>query len=445
MGFKRGNILEPSCGVGNFMGLIPESMDAKMYGVELDSLSGRIARQLYQMNGITIDGYENTNFPDSFFDVAIGNIPFEQFKVLDKKYDKYNFLIHDYFFAKTLDKVRPGGVIAFVTSSGTLDKENPSVRKYIAQRADFLGAIRLPDNAFSGAGTRVMTDIIFLQKRDRLVEVEPDWIYLGKDENGIVMNQYFVDNPDMIMGEMAMRSGPFGPEPTCKAYSGEDLGELLSEAVSNIHAEISELEVEELTGEREGADVLPADPNVKNYSFTLVDGKVYYRQNSIMIPVETSLTGENRIKGLIGIRDAVRALIDAQVLDYPAYEIEKLQYKLNQRYDDFTKKYGLINSRGNASVFGDDNSYFLLCSLEILDENKELKAKADMFTKRTIKPQVTIEKVDTASEALAVSIGERACVDMAYMEKLTGKSEEDLYADLKGVVFLNPLYATYMM
>ena len=440
MGFKRGNILEPSCGVGNFMGLIPESMDAKMYGVELDSLSGRIARQLYQKNGITIDGYENTNFPDSFFDVAIGNIPFEQFKVLDKKYDKYNFLVHDYFFAKTLDKVRPGGVIAFVTSSGTLDKENPSVRKYIAQRADFLGAIRLPDNAFSGAGTRVMTDIIFLQKRDRLIEAEADWIHLGKDENGIVMNQYFVDNPDMIMGEMVMRSGPFGPEPTCKAYGGEDLGELLSEAVSNIHAEISELEVEELPGEKEGSDLLPADPNVKNYSFTLVDGKVYYRQNSIMIPVETSLTGENRIKGLIGIRDAVRALIDAQVLDYPAYEIERLQYKLNQRYDDFTKKYGLINSRGNASVFSDDNSYFLLCSLEILDENKELKAKADMFTKRTIKPQVTIEKVDTASEALAVSIGERACVDMAYMEKLTGRSEEDLYADLKGVVFLNPLY-----
>ena len=440
MGFKRGNILEPSCGVGNFMGLVPEGMDAKMYGVELDSLSGRIARQLYQKNGITIDGYENTEFPDSFFDVAIGNVPFEQFKVLDKKYDKYNFLIHDYFFAKTIDKVRPGGVIAFVTSSGTLDKENANVRKYIAQRADFLGAVRLPDNAFSGAGTRVMTDIIFLQKRDRLVETDPDWIHLGKDENGIVMNQYFADHPEMIMGEMVMRSGPFGPEATCRAYEGEVLGELLWEAVSNIHAEIRDFEVEELSGEKESAGVLPADPNVKNYSFTIVDGKVYYRQNSIMTPVETSLTGENRIKGLIGIRDAVRELIDAQVADYHEYEIKRLQDKLNQRYDEFTKKYGLINSRGNSTVFSDDNSYFLLYSLEILDENKELKAKADMFTKRTIKPQVTVERVDTASEALAVSIGERAFVDMVYMEKLTGKSEEELYADLGGVIFLNPLY-----
>ena len=440
MGFKRGNVLEPSCGVGNFMGLIPEGMDAKVYGVELDNISGRIARQLYQKNSITIDGYENTLFPDSFFDVAIGNIPFEQFKVLDKKYDKYNFLIHDYFFAKTIDKVRPGGVIAFVTSSGTLDKENPSVRKYIAQRADLLGAIRLPDNAFSGAGTRVMTDIIFLQKRDRLIEAEPEWVHLGKDENGIVMNRYFVDNPDMIMGEMQMRSGPFGPEPTCRAYEGEELGELLEEAVDNIHAEISDIATEELTEENDGTDVLPADPNVKNYSFTVVDGKVYYRQNSIMSPVETSLTGENRIKGLIGIRDAVRELIDAQVEDYPEYEIKRLQDKLNSLYDAFTKKYGLINSRGNSIAFSDDNSYFLLCSLEILDENKELKAKADMFTKRTIKPQVTIEKVDTASEALAVSIGERARVDIEYMEQLTGKSEEELYEDLKGVIFLNPLY-----
>jgi len=380
---------------------------------------------------VSIDGYENTLFPDSFFDVAIGNIPFEQFKVLDKKYDKYNFLIHDYFFAKTIDKVRPGGVIAFVTSSGTLDKENPSVRKYIAQRADLLGAIRLPDNAFSGAGTRVMTDIIFLQKRDRLIEAEPEWIHLGKDENGIVMNHYFVDNPDMIMGEMQMRSGPFGPEPTCRAYEGEELGELLEEAVDNIHAEISDIATEELTEENDGTDVLPADPNVKNYSFTVVDGKVYYRQNSIMSPVETSLTGENRIKGLIGIRDAVRELIDAQVEDYPEYEIKRLQDKLNSLYDAFTKKYGLINSRGNSIAFSDDNSYFLLCSLEILDENKELKAKADMFTKRTIKPQVTIEKVDTASEALAVSIGERARVDIEYMEQLTGKSEEELYEDLK--------------
>ena len=438
MGFKRGNVLEPSCGVGNFMGLIPESMDAKMYGVELDSLSGRIARQLYQKNGITIDGYEKTHFPDSFFDVAIGNVPFNDFKLLDKKYDKYNFLIHDYFFAKTLDKVRPGGVIAFITSSGTLDKENPSVRKYISQRADFLGAIRLPNNTFDGAGAnKVVSDIIFLQKRDRIIERDEDWVHLGTDENGIKMNQYFIDHPDMVLGEVVMRSGPYGPEPTCKPYEDEDLGELLTEAISNIHAEISEVELDELT---EGAEdkSIPADPTVKNFSFTIVDGKVYYRQNSVMNPVETSVTGENRIKGMIGIRDTVKALIEAQLEDYPESEIKELQSKLNRQYDEFTAKYGLINSRGNAMVFSDDNSYFLLCSLEILDENKELKAKADMFTKRTIKPQITVDRVDTASEALALSMGERAMVDMEYMSELTGKSEEELFSDLKGVIFRNP-------
>jgi N12 class adenine-specific DNA methylase/adenine-specific DNA methylase len=438
MGFKRGNILEPSCGVGNFMGLLPQSMDAKMYGVELDSISGRIARQLYQKNGITIDGYEKTHFPDSFFDVAIGNVPFNDFKLLDKKYDKYNFLIHDYFFAKTLDKVRPGGVIAFITSSGTLDKENPSVRKYISQRADFLGAIRLPNNTFDGAGAKmVVSDIIFLQKRDRIVERDEDWVHRGVDENGIRMNQYFIDNPDMVLGEMVMRSGQFGPEPTCRAYEDEDLGELIAEAVSNIHAEISEVEIEELSEDGEDKSI-PADPTVKNFSFTIVDGNVYYRQNSVMNPVETSVTGENRIKGMIGIRDTVKALIEAQLEDYPESEIKELQSKLNRQYDEFTAKYGLINSRGNAMVFSDDNSYFLLCSLEILDENKELKAKADMFTKRTIKPQVTVDRVDTASEALALSMGERAMVDMEYMSELTGKNEEELFADLKGVIFRNP-------
>ena len=441
MGLKRGNLLEPSCGTGNFMGMLPESMeDCKIYGVELDSLSGRIARQLYQKNGITIDGYERTTFPDSFFDVAIGNVPFGQFKVVDKKYDKHNFLIHDYFFAKTLDKVRPGGVIAFVTSSGTLDKENPAVRKYLAQRADLIGAIRLPDTAFKdNAGTRVVSDIIFLQKRDRILDTEPDWVHLGYDENGIPMNQYFIDNPDMVLGEMVMRSGPFGEEPTCRAYEGQDLGEALKEAVTNINAEIEEIEVEELTGE--GDKTLPADPTVKNFSYTLVDGQVYYRQNSIMTPVETTVTGENRIKGMIAIRDTVRELIDAQLDDAPNSEIKSIQVRLNEQYDAFTKKYGLINSRGNALAFSDDNSYFLLCSLEILDDNKELKTKADMFTKRTIKPQVIIDKVDTASEALAVSLGERAMVDMEYMSELTGKSEEELYADLKGVIFLNPKHS----
>ena len=322
MGLKRGNLLEPSCGTGNFMGMLPESMeDCKIYGVELDSLSGRIARQLYQKNGITISGYEKTHFPDSFFDVAIGNVPFGHFKVVDKKYDKHNFLIHDYFFAKTLDKVRPGGVVAFVTSSGTLDKESPAVRKYLAQRADLIGAIRLPDTAFKdNAGTRVVSDIIFLQKRDRILDAEPDWVHLGYDENGIPMNQYFIDNPDMVLGEMVMRSGPFGDEPTCRAYEGQDLGEALKEAVANINAEIEEVEVEELTGE--GEKTLPADPTVKNFSYTLVDGKVYYRQNSIMTPVETTVTGENRIKGMIAIRDTVRELIDAQLDDAPDSEIK---------------------------------------------------------------------------------------------------------------------------
>ena len=339
-----------------------------------------------------------------------------------------------------MDKVRPGGVIAFITSSGTLDKQNPSVRKYIAQRAELLGAIRLPNNTFNGAGAqKVVSDIIFLQKRDRIVEKDEDWVHLGEDDNGIRMNQYFVDHPDMVLGEMVMRSGPYGPEPTCRAYEEEDLGEFLAEAVSNIHAEIQEVDIEELSDDtRDG--ILLADPAVKNFSFTIVDGKVYYRQNSVMKPVETSVTGENRIKGMIGIRDTVKALIEAQLTDFPESEIKELQSKLNRQYDAFTAKYGLINSRGNAMVFSDDNSYFLLCSLEILDENKELKAKSDMFTKRTIKPRIRIDRVDTASEALALSIGERAMVDMEYMSELTGKNEEELFSDLNGVIFRNPEY-----
>ena len=444
MGFKRGNILEPACGIGNFMGMIPDSMsESKIYGVELDSISGRIARQLYQKNGITIDGFENTQFPDSFFDVAIGNVPFNDFKVVDKKFDKYNFLIHDYFFAKTLDKVRPNGVIAFITSKGTMDKQNPSVRRYLAERADLIGAIRLPEGTFwDNAGTKAVTDIIFLQKRDRVIETEADWVHLGKDENGIEMNQYFIDNPDMILGEMGTRSGQFGIETTCRPFEGQELSDLLSNAVANLHAEMQEVEREELTGEED--NFIAADPTVKNYSFTLVKGKVYYRQNSVMKPVETSVTGENRIKGMIAIRDTVRELIDAQINDYSDEAIERLQARLNSQYDAFIKKYGLINSRANASVFCDDSSYFLLCSLEILDENKDLKAKADMFSKRTIKPQKTVDRVDTASEALAVSIGERAFVDMDYMCELTGKSEEEIYADLKGVIFLNPVHSDMM-
>ena len=440
MGFKRGNILEPSCGVGNFIGLLPETMnESKVYGVELDSISGRIARQLYQKESITVNGYEKTQFPDSFFDVAIGNVPFGQFKVMDRKYDKYNFLIHDFFFAKTLDKVRPGGVVAFITSSGTLDKVSPAVRKYLAERADLIGAIRLPDDTFKdNAGTRVVSDIIFLQKRDRVIEREADWIHLATNEDGITMNQYFVDHPDMVLGDMVMRSGPFGEEPTCRAKDGVDLADALKDAVAKIHAEIQDVERDELTEEKN--DTIPADPRVKNYSYTLVDGKIYYRHNSIMRPVETSAVGANRIKGMIAIRDTVRALIDAQLSGDGDSKILALQEKLNRLYDAFTEKYGLLNSRGNALAFSDDDSYFLLCSLEILDENKELKAKADMFTKRTIKPQIVIDHVDTASEALALSLGEKAMVDMEYMAKLTGKSEEELYGDLKGVVFLNPYY-----
>jgi len=440
MGFSEGNILEPSCGTGNFIGMLPDSMQkSKFFGVELDSLTGRIAQQLYQKSGITVQGYENASLPDSFFDVAIGNVPFGQFKVIDKKYDKNNWLIHDYFFGKTLDKVRPGGVIAFITSSGTMDKRNSNVRKYIAQRAELLGAIRLPNNTFkANAGTEVTSDIIFLQKRDTFVNDEPDWVHLDRDENGNEYNKYFVDHPEMVLGEMVMESSQFGHSLTCKPYEDRSLSDLLSEVVQNIHAEITEFDVSEI-GEVEDNSV-PADPNVKNFSFTVVEDKIYYRQNSRMNPVDVSATAENRIKGMIKIRDCVRELIRLQTDDYPDSAILSAQDRLNTLYDDFTKKYGLLNARANRLAFADDSSYCLLCSLEIVGENGELKRKADMFTKRTIKPHVKVTSVSTASEALAVSIGEKAKVDIDFMCDLTGKTEQELFEELKGVIFLNPEY-----
>ncbi|MCM1364969.1 MAG: SNF2-related protein, partial [Ruminococcus sp.] len=439
MGFTNGNILEPSCGVGNFMGLLPDSMkDSKFYGVELDSVSGRIAKQLYQKANIAVQGYEKTALPDSFFDVAIGNVPFGQFKVLDKKYDKNNWLIHDYFFGKTLDKVRPGGLIAFITSSGTMDKKNPAVRKYIAQRAELLGAIRLPNNTFkANAGTEVTSDILFLQKRDTLTAEEPSWVHLGIDSNGHEMNQYFIDNPDMVLGEMVMESSQYGQSLTCKPYENRELSDLLSEAIQNIHAEFTEYDLSEI-GEDENLESIPADPNVKNFGYTIVDGKVYYRENSRMNLVNMSVTAMNRIKGMIEIRDCVRTLIELQTEDYSDNAIKAEQEKLNTLYDNFTKKYGLINSRANNFAFSADSSYYLLCSLEVIGENGELKRKADMFTKRTIKPNIKVTSVATASEALAVSIGEKACVDMDFMQELTGKTESEIFEDLKGVIFLNP-------
>ena len=441
MGFKSGNVLEPSCGVGNFLGMKPESLaDTRIYGVELDSISGRIACQLYQKSSIAVQSFEKTELPDSFFDVAIGNIPFGNFKLSDKRYDKHNFLIHDYFFAKTLDRVRPGGIVAFVTSKGTMDKESPAVRKYIAQRADLLGAIRLPNNTFKdAAGTDVTSDILFFQKRDTLTAEEPDWVHLNTDENGLTMNQYFIDNPDMVMGEMREISGPFGPETACIAYDGQDLEDELSEAIQSITGSITEYEFEELQDEEEDNSI-PADPSVRNFSYTLVDGKVYYRQNSRMVPVDLSVTAANRVKGLISIRDCVRNLIEYQTEDYPDDPILTEQAKLNRLYDEFVKKYGNINSRANKSAFNTDNSYFLLSSLEVLDDEGHFVRKADIFSKRTIKPYKPILHVDTASEALAVSLAEKAKIDMDYMMELTGKTEDEIFTDLKGVIFLNPLY-----
>ena len=443
MHFRTGNVLEPSCGIGNFMGLVPESMaSAKFYGVELDSISGRIAQQLYQNSSIAVQGFEDTNLPDSFFDAAVGNVPFGQFKVPDKRYDKHNFLIHDYFFARTLDKVRPGGVVAFITSKGTMDKENPAVRKYIAQRADLLGAIRLPNNTFKdAAGTEVTSDIIFLQKRDRLIDIEPEWVHLDTDENGIRMNSYFVSNPEMVLGDMQMISGAHGPESACVAYEDAELADLLQDAIQNIHAEITEFELDDLEAEDEDLSI-PADPSVRNFSYTVVDGKLYFRENSRMNPVEVSMTAENRIKGMIAIRDCVRTLIEYQTEDYSDAEIQAEQVRLNELYDDFSKKYGLINARANNSAFSSDSSYCLLSSLEVLDDEGNFIRKVDMFSKRTIKQKVTILSVDTASEAYALSLAEKAKIDMPYMMELTGKSEQELFEDLKGVIFLNPMHTS---
>lgn len=438
MGLKTGNILEPSCGVGNFIGMLPDSLeDCKLYGIELDSISGRIARQLYQKSTVAVQGYEDTNLPNSFFDVAVGNVPFGDFKVLDKKYDKHKFLIHDYFFAKTLDKVRPGGVIAFITSKGTLDKENPSVRKYIAQKADLLGAIRLPNNTFkANAGTEVTSDIIFLQKRDSITDIEPDWVYLGENDDGIKMNQYFIDNPEMILGNMEMISTRFGYDSACIS-DGEKLEDKLERAISNIHAEVKEYELDDI-GEEDNS--IEADLTVRNFSYTLIDDKIYFRENSRMYPQELAMTTENRVKGLIEIRDCVRTLLEYQTEDYPDEDIKREQVKLNQLYDRFTKKYGLINSRGNNSAFSNDSSYYLLCSLEILDENGNLARKADMFTKRTIKPKTEITSVDNANDALIVSLSEKARVDITFMQKLCNMDMDKMLKDLEGEIFNVPEY-----
>ena len=440
MGFKEGNLLEPSCGIGNFIGMLPDAMqDSKIYGVELDTISAGIAQQLYQKTTIAAQGFEETNLPDSFFDGVVGNVPFGDFKVLDKRYDKHKFLIHDYFFAKSIDKLRPGGVMALVTSKGTMDKETLAVRKYIAQRAELLGAIRLPNNTFKGnAGTEVVSDILILQKRDRLIDIEPDWVHLDTDENGIKMNSYFVQHPEMILGEMKMVSGRFGMEATCVPYENADLAAQLDEAVANIHGEITEYEVEEELEEEDNS--IPADPTVRNFSYTVVDNKIYYRENSRMTPVEVSATAENRIKGMIAIRNSVRTLIELQTEDYPDSEIKAEQERLNRLYDTFSGKYGLINSRANTSAFSQDSSFSLLSALEIIGEDGELERKADMFSKRTIKPHTPVASVDTASEALAVSLGEKATIDMDYMMELSGKSENEIFEDLKGVIFLNPLY-----
>ena len=440
MGFKEGNLLEPSCGIGNFIGMLPDTMqDSKIYGVELDTISAGIAQQLYQKTTIAAQGFEETNLPDSFFDGVVGNVPFGDFKVSDKRYDKHKFLIHDYFFAKSLDKLRPGGVMALVTSKGTMDKETLAVRKYIAQRAELLGAIRLPNNTFKGnAGTEVVSDILILQKRDRLIDIEPDWVHLDTDENGIKMNSYFVQHPEMILGEMKMVSGRFGMEATCVPYENADLVAQLDDAVANIHGEITEYETEEELEEEDNS--IPADPTVRNFSYTVVDDKIYYRENSRMTPVEVSATAENRIKGMIAIRNSVRTLIELQTEDYSDSEIKAEQERLNRLYDTFSGKYGLINSRANTSAFSQDSSFSLLSALEIIGEDGELERKADMFSKRTIKPHTPVTSVDTASEALAVSLGEKATIDMDYMMELSGKSENEIFEDLKGVIFLNPLY-----
>ena len=440
LGFSEGSILEPSCGTGNFFGLLPDTMvGSKLHGVEIDPLTGKIAKQLYQKANIAVQGFEETKLPDDHFDVVIGNVPFGDFKVNDSRYNAQKFLIHDYFFAKALDKVRAGGVVAFITSKGTMDKASPEIRKYIAQRAELLGAIRLPDNTFrANAGTEVTSDILFLQKRDRVIDTEPDWVHLDTDENGITMNSYFVQHPEMILGEMKMESTRFGFDSACKAYQDIPLSELLHNAVQNIQGEIPEYE-NELDEISDGQDAsIPADPNVRNFSYALVDGKVYFREDDRMTPAAASVTAENRIKGLIQIRDCVRKLIEYQTEDYPDDLIHTEQENLNRLYDSFTKQYGLINNRGNYLAFASDESYFLLCSLEVLDDEGNFKRKADMFTKRTIKPHREITSVETASEALALSIGEKARVDLPYMEQLTGKPKEEIIKDLQGVIFRIP-------
>lgn len=440
LGFKQGNILEPSCGIGNFIGMKPKSMaDSKVYGIELDSVSAAIAQQLYQNASIVNNGYEKVNLPDNFYDLVTTNVPFGDFKVSDKKYDKHNPLIHDYFFMKSLDKVRTGGIMILITSKGTMDKENSNIRRYIAQRADLLGAIRLPNDTFKGnAGTEVVSDILVLQKRDRMLDIEPNWVRLDNTEDGIRMNKYFVDNPDMVLGNMKMVSGRFGPESTCIPYEDRSLEELLDVAVKNIQGQITEVQI----GDEFEEDLsIPALPDVRNFSYTVVDGKIYFRENSRMTPVDVSATAENRIKGMISIRDSTRKLIELQTDDYPEEDILAEQKILNELYDKFTAKYGLINSRANKSAFGEDASYHLISALEILGENGALERKADMFTKRTIKPHKEITSVDTSSEALAVSIGEKASVDIEYMKSLTGKSEDEIYSDLQGVIFLNPIYS----
>ena len=446
MGFKTGNLLEPSCGIGNFIGMRPETLaDSKIYGIELDGISGRIAQQLYQKSSIAVQGFEKTDLPDSFFDAAIGNVPFGAFKVTDKRYDKHNFLIHDYFFARTLDKVRPGGIVAFVTSKGTMDKENPNVRKYIAQRADLLGAIRLPNNTFkAAAGTEVTSDILFLQKREALASGEPDWVHLNTDENGLKMNQYFIDHPEMVMGEMREVSGPHGPETACLPREGQDLGEQLTAAIQNIQGTITEYVMDDPEAEGEDKSI-PADPNVRNFSYTVVDGEIYYRENSRMNPVEVSVTAANRIKGLIEIRDCVRTLIEYQTEDWPAEDIQAEQKKLNALYDAYVEKYGRISSRGNSIAFRMDSAYFLLASLEVLDDERNFVRKADMFTKRTIKQKTVVTSVDTASEALAVSLAERACVDLGFMASLMGGGDKtpQVVEDLKGVIFKDPLTGSF--
>ena len=440
LGFSQGNILEPSCGTGNFLGLLPDSMEkSKLYGIEIDPLSGRIAKQLYQKASIAIEGFEDTKLPDNHFDVVLGNIPFGEFKVNDSRYNAQKFLIHDYFIAKALDKVRAGGVVMFITSKGTMDKTSPEVRRYIARRAELLGAIRLPDSTFrANAGTEVTSDILILQKRDRLIDVEPDWIFLDTDVNGITMNSYFVNHPEMVLGEMKMESTRFGMDAVCKAHQDIPLSELLHGAVRRINGEITELddEIDRISDEQNVS--IEADPEVRNFSFTLVEDKVYFRENDRMNPADVSMTAENRIKGLVEIRDCVRRLIQYQTDDCPEEMIQSEQKNLNNLYDAFTKKYGLINNRGNYLAFAADESYFLLCSLEVLDDEGKFKRKADMFTKRTIKPHREVTFVETASEALALSIGEKACVDLEYMAQLTGKTQEKIIEDLRGIIFKIP-------